>query len=164
MVNNRSKYRKIWKRICKNVHSNYGVAVNSATSALHMACKSLGLSSNDILWTSSNTFLSSANCGLYCGAKIDLVDIDLKTQNISLNELEKKLIIAKKKKLPKILVPVAFAGQTCEMKEIFKLSRKFKFKIVEDASHALGARYLNDPVGNCKYSDITVFSFHPVKK
>ncbi len=155
---------KFEKEICKNVNSNYGVAVNSATSALHIACKSLGLSYNDILWTSSNTFLSSANCGLYCGAKIDLVDIDLKTQNISLIELEKKLIIAKRKKLlPKILIPVAFAGQSCEMKEIFKLSKKFKFKIIEDASHALGARYLNDPVGSCKYSDITVFSFHPVK-
>ena len=155
---------KFEKDICKHVNSRYGVAVNSATSALHIACKSLGLTNNDILWTSSNTFVSSANCGLHCGAKIDLVDIDLKTQNISLIELEKKLVRAKKKnRLPKILVPVAFAGQSCEMKEIFKLSRKFKFKIVEDASHALGARYLNDPVGNCKYSDITVFSFHPVK-
>ena len=127
---------KFEKDICKHVNSRYGVAVNSATSALHIACKSLGLTNNDILWTSSNTFVSSANCGLSCGAKIDLVDIDLKTQNISLIELEKKLVRAKKKKqLPKILVPVAFAGQSCEMKEIFKLSRKFKFKIVEDASH-----------------------------
>tara|TARA_A100001011_G_scaffold390115_1_gene472891 strand:+ start:27 stop:1187 length:1161 start_codon:yes stop_codon:yes gene_type:complete len=155
---------KFEKEICKKVNSNYGVAVNSATSALHIACKSLGLTNKDILWTSSNTFLSSANCGLYCGAKIDLVDIDLSTQNISLIELEKKLLLAKRKKqLPKILVPVAFAGQSCEMKEIFKLSRKYKFKIVEDASHALGAKYFNDPVGSCKYSDITVFSFHPVK-
>tara|TARA_Y100000590_G_scaffold213372_1_gene241788 strand:- start:53519 stop:54679 length:1161 start_codon:yes stop_codon:yes gene_type:complete len=155
---------KFEKEICKKVNSNYGVAVNSATSALHIACKAVGLMNKDILWTSSNTFISSANCGLYCGAIVDLVDIDLKTQNISLVKLEEKLILAKKKNnLPKILIPVAFAGQSCDMKEIYKLSKKFNFKIIEDASHALGASYFKDPVGCCKYSDITVFSFHPVK-
>ena len=155
---------KFEKNICKQVSVNYGVAVNSATSALHLACKALGLGNKDILWTSSNSFVASANCGIYCGASIDLVDINLKTQNISLKKLEEKLIKAKNKNiLPKILIPVAFAGQSCEMKEIYKLSKSFNFKIIEDASHALGAKYLNEPVGCCRYSDITVFSFHPVK-
>jgi UDP-4-amino-4,6-dideoxy-N-acetyl-beta-L-altrosamine transaminase len=149
--------------ICKKVSVKYGVAVNSATSALHIACKALGLSSGDNLWTSSNSFIASANCGLYCGAKVDLVDIDLDTQNISITKLKEKLINSKKKDLPKILIPVAFAGQSCEMKKIYELSKKFNFKIIEDASHALGAKYFNHSVGSCKYSDITVFSFHPVK-
>ena len=111
----------------------------------------------------SNSFIASANCGLYCGAKVDLVDIDLDTQNISITKLKEKLINSKKKDLPKILIPVAFAGQSCEMKKIYELSKKFNFKIIEDASHALGAKYFNHSVGSCKYSDITVFSFHPVK-
>lgn len=154
---------KFEKKICEITKSKFGVSVNSATSALHIACLSLGLKKNDIVWTSPNSFVASANCALYCDAKIDFVDIgdDL---NIDIKLLEKKLIIAKKKnKLPKILIPVHFSGQSCKMKIIKKLSSKYNFKIIEDASHALGAKYFNKPVGNCKYSDITVFSFHPVK-
>ena len=150
--------------ICKKVSARYGIAVNSATSALHLSCLALGLGHKDILWTSSNTFVASANCALHCGATVDLIDIDLKTHNICIKKLEEKLIIAKKKKiLPKIIIPVCFAGQSCEMREIKKLSIKYNFKIIEDASHALGAKYFNESVGNCKYSNITIFSFHPVK-
>lgn len=155
---------KFEKLIGKKVGVKYVSAVNSATSALHISCLALGLSKNDILWTSSNTFVSSANCGLYCGAKIDLVDINKETYNINVESLIKKLIIAKNKnKLPKILIVVHFAGQPCEMNEIFKLSKKYNFKIIEDASHALGSRYQGTNIGDCKFSDITVFSFHPVK-
>jgi UDP-4-amino-4,6-dideoxy-N-acetyl-beta-L-altrosamine transaminase len=144
--------------------AEYGVAVNSATSALHIACLSLGLGKGDWLWTSPNSFVASANCGLYCCAKVDFVDIDEKTYNISVVELEKKLIQAKKdNKLPKIVIPVHFAGQSCDMKKIRSLSKKFGFSIIEDASHAIGGKYLNKPIGSCQYSDITVFSFHPVK-
>jgi UDP-4-amino-4,6-dideoxy-N-acetyl-beta-L-altrosamine transaminase len=142
----------------------YGVAVNSATSALHIACMALGLGRGDYLWTSPNTFVASANCGLYCGAKVDFVDIDLKTYNLSVEELEKKLIQAKQEgKLPKIVVPVHFAGQSCDMRGIHSLSQDYGFKIIEDASHAIGGRYLDQSIGCCQYSDITVFSFHPVK-
>ena len=148
----------------KKTNSKFAVVVNSATSALHISCLALGLKKGDYLWTSSNSFVASANCGLYCGAKIDLIDIDLQTYNIDIQKLEKKLILAKKKNiLPKILIPVAFAGQSSDMVKIKKLSKKFKFKIVEDASHALGAKYKNTLVGSCKYSDMAVFSFHPVK-
>lgn len=144
--------------------SRYGVAVNSATSALHIACLALGLEKGDYLWTSPNTFVASANCGLYCGAQIDFVDIDLKTYNISIEELEKKLIQAKKvNKLPKIIIPVHFSGQSCDMRKIHLLSQKYGFNIIEDASHAIGGKYLDKPIGGCQYSDITVFSFHPVK-
>ena len=125
--------------IKKKVKSNYATVVNSATSALHLSCLALGLEKNDYLWTTSNTFVSSANCALYCGAKVDLIDINLRTYNIDIDKLEKKLInAAKLNKLPKIIIPVAFAGQSSEMKRIFLLSKKFKFKIIEDASHALG--------------------------
>ena len=142
----------------------YGVAVNSATSALHIACLALGLGEGDYLWTSPNTFVASANCGLYCGAKVDFVDIDPKTYNLSTKELEKKLIQAKQdNKLPKIVIPVHFAGQSCDMKKIHSLSQEYGFKIIEDASHAIGGMYLDQPIGGCQYSDITVFSFHPVK-
>jgi UDP-4-amino-4,6-dideoxy-N-acetyl-beta-L-altrosamine transaminase len=144
--------------------SEYAVAVNSATSALHIACLSLGLSEGDILWTSPNSFVASANCGLYCKAQVDFVDIDLKTYNMSALELEKKLIQAKaKNKLPKVVIPVHFAGQSCNMKKIHMLSLEYGFKIIEDASHAIGGSYLDTKVGCCEYSDITVFSFHPVK-
>jgi len=144
--------------------SKFGVAVNSATSALHIACLALGLGENDYLWTTPNTFVASANCGLYCGAKIDFVDIDPLTYNLSSEELEKKLIQARKdNKLPKILIPVHFAGQSCDMKRIHSLSQEYGFKIIEDASHAIGGKYLDLPIGGCQYSDITVFSFHPVK-
>ena len=146
---------------CKSLHA---VAVNSATSALHIACLALGLKKGDWLWTSPNSFVASANCGLYCDASVDFVDIDPLTYNMSVPELEKKLIKAKKKeKLPKIIVPVHFAGQSCDMKEIHKLSKEFGFRVIEDASHAIGGKYMGQPVGNCRYSDITVFSFHPVK-
>jgi UDP-4-amino-4,6-dideoxy-N-acetyl-beta-L-altrosamine transaminase len=143
---------------------NYGVAVNSATSALHIACLALGLGEGDRLWTSPNSFVASANCGLYCDAKIDFVDIDPKTYNLSATELERKLIQAKQEnKLPKVVIPVHFAGQSCNMKKIHFLSQEYGFKIIEDASHAIGGKYLEKPIGGCQYSDITVFSFHPVK-
>jgi len=142
----------------------YGVAVNSATSALHIACLALGLGEGDYFWTSPNTFVASANCGLYCGAKVDFVDIDPRTYNLSTEELEKKLIQARQdNKLPKIVIPVHFAGQSCDMKKIHSLSQEYGFKIIEDASHAIGGKYLDKPIGGCQYSDITVFSFHPVK-
>jgi UDP-4-amino-4,6-dideoxy-N-acetyl-beta-L-altrosamine transaminase len=142
----------------------YGVAVNSATSALHIACLALDLGKNDWLWTSPNSFVASANCGLYCGAKVDFVDIDLQTYNLSIEELEKKLIKAKQEnRLPKILIPVHFAGQSCDMKRIHSLSKEYGFSVIEDASHAIGGKYLDNPIGGCQYSDITVFSFHPVK-
>ena len=144
--------------------AEYGVAVNSATSALHIACLSLGLRRGDWLWTSPNSFVASANCGLYCGAKVDFIDIDLQTYNLSVIELEKKLIQAKQdNKLPKIVIPVHFAGQPCNMKKIHALGEEYGFKIIEDASHAIGGKYLDKPIGDCQYSDITVFSFHPVK-
>ena len=142
----------------------FGVAVNSATSALHIACLALGLGKGDWLWTSPNSFVASANCGLYCGAKIDFVDIDPQTYNLSAEELEKKLIQAKQDdNLPKIVIPVHFSGQSCDMKKIHSLSQEYGFKIIEDASHAIGGKYLDQPIGGCQYSDITVFSFHPVK-
>jgi UDP-4-amino-4,6-dideoxy-N-acetyl-beta-L-altrosamine transaminase len=144
--------------------AKYGVAVNSATSALHIACQALGLGKNDWLWTSSNSFVASANCALYCGAKVDFVDINAQTYNMSITELEKKLILAKKKnKIPKIVIPIHFAGQSCKMKKIYSLSQEYGFHIIEDASHAIGSKYLDKQVGCCQYSDITVFSFHPVK-
>jgi UDP-4-amino-4,6-dideoxy-N-acetyl-beta-L-altrosamine transaminase len=140
------------------------VATNSATSALHIACLSLELKKNDFFWTVPNSFVASANCGLYCGAKVDFVDIDKKTYNISLKKLEEKLKIAKKKnKLPKILISVHFGGQSTDQHEIWKLSKKYNFSIIEDASHSLGAKHRGRKVGNCRWSDITVFSFHPVK-
>ena len=144
--------------------AKHALAVNSATSALHIACLSLGLKKGDFLWTSPITFLASANCGLYCGAKVDFVDIDSKTYNLCPVKLEEKLISAKKEnKLPKIIVAVHLCGQSCDMKSISRLAKKYNFKIIEDASHAIGGKYLNKPIGNGEFSDITVFSFHPVK-
>ena len=144
--------------------SQYAVAVNSATSALHIACIALGLTKGDWLWTTPNTFVASANCGLYCDAQVDFVDIDPQTYNMCAKELEEKLIRAEKSdKLPKIVVPVHFSGQPCDMEAIYKLSKEYGFKIIEDASHAIGGKYKSKPIGNCQYSDITVFSFHPVK-
>ena len=140
------------------------VAVNSATSALHIACLALGLGQGDWLWTSPNTFVASANCGLYCGANVDFVDIDSKTYNLCAEELEKKLIQARKdNNLPKIVIPVHFAGQSCNMEKISSLSKEYGFSVIEDASHAVGGRYQDKSIGSCQYSDITVFSFHPVK-
>lgn len=144
--------------------ARYAVAVNSATSALHIACLALGLKSGDRLWTSPNTFVASANCGLYCGATIDFVDIDPKTYNMSVPALSAKLEQAEKEgTLPKIVVPVHFAGQSCDMRAIKTLADRYGFRIIEDASHAIGGRYEDQAIGNCRYSDITIFSFHPVK-
>ena len=145
-------------------HARHGVAVSNATAALHIACLALGLGPGDWLWTSPITFVASANCGLYCGAKIDFVDIDPRTFNICPIELEKKLELAKTRgKLPKVVVAVHMCGLPCDMASIHSLSLKYDFKIIEDASHAIGAKYRGEPIGNCRYSDITVFSFHPVK-
>jgi len=144
--------------------AEYAVAVNSATSALHIACLALNVKPGDYVWTSPITFVASANCALYCGANIDFVDIDPLSYNMSVTALTKKLEIAKKNNtLPKVIIPVHLAGQSCEMLEISKLSNKYGFKVIEDASHAIGAKYLDKPVGSCLFSDITIFSFHPVK-
>jgi UDP-4-amino-4,6-dideoxy-N-acetyl-beta-L-altrosamine transaminase len=152
------------KKVAKYCGSKYATAVNSATSALHIACLALDLKKGDWLWTSPNSFVASANCGLYCGANVDFIDIDEDTFNISISELSEKLVRAKKdNKLPKIIVAVHFAGQSCNMKKIHSLSKEYGFRIIEDASHAIGGKYLNLPIGGCQYSDITVFSFHPVK-
>jgi UDP-4-amino-4,6-dideoxy-N-acetyl-beta-L-altrosamine transaminase len=140
------------------------VALNSATSALHVACRALGLQSGDWLWTVPNTFVASANCALYCGAQVDFVDIDPDTWNLSLPALREKLIVAKRNgRLPKVLVPVLFAGLPTEQDEIWELAQEFGFKVLEDASHAIGASRHNEPVGSCRWSHVTVFSFHPVK-
>lgn len=150
--------------LIKQTGARHALAVNSATSALHIACLALGLGEGDWLWTSPITFVASANCGLYCGAKVDFVDIDPSTYNMSPQCLEEKLIQAKKEgKLPKVVVPVHLCGQPCDMHRISLLAREYGFKIIEDASHAIGGRYYGQPIGNCQYSDITVFSFHPVK-
>lgn len=146
------------------VGAEFGVAVNNATSALIIAYAALGFGAGDVLWTSPNTFVSTANAAIACGGKVDFVDIDPDSYNLSVEKLSEKLEIADLEgKLPKIVVPVHFAGQSCEMLKIFELSKKYGFHIVEDASHALGATYLGKSVGNCRYSDICVFSFHPVK-
>ncbi len=143
---------------------DYAVAVNSATSALHIACLALDVGPGDVVWTSPITFVASANCALYCGADIDFVDIDPNTYNMSVERLSEKLQQAEKLgKLPKVLIPVHLCGQPCDMEKIHALSLKYGFKIIEDASHAIGAKYKNRSVGNCEFSDITVFSFHPVK-
>lgn len=142
----------------------YAVAVTNATSALHIACLAADLGPGDILWTSPITFVASANCGRYCGATVDFVDIDAKTYNMSVNALEDKLRQAKKEnQLPKIVVPVHLAGQSCDMKRIRELSAEYGFTVLEDASHGVGADYLKTKVGSCAFSDMTVFSFHPVK-
>ena len=144
--------------------AGHGVAVNSATSALHVACLALGLGRGERLWTSPVTFVASANCGLYCGASVDFVDIDPRTYNLCADSLAQKLEIADGEgRLPKIVVPVHLAGQPCDMREIYQLSQRYGFRILEDASHAIGGRYLDETIGNGRYSDITVFSFHPVK-
>ena len=152
------------KSVANYCAASHAIAVNSATSALHIACLALNLAPGDLLWTSPNTFVASANCGRYCGADIDFVDIDPKTYNMSADALAEKLIHAEKSgKLPKIVVPVHFAGQPCDMLKIHELSKRYSFKIIEDASHAIGASFNEIKVGSCAHSDITVFSFHPVK-
>lgn len=150
--------------MAKNCHSSYAVAVSNATAALHISCLALDVKAGDIIWTSPNTFVASANCARYCGADVDFVDIDANTLNMSVDALKLKLECAEKiGKLPKVLIPVHFSGLPCDMKAIHSLSQKYGFRIIEDASHAVGAEYDGSPVGACKYSDITVFSFHPVK-
>lgn len=142
----------------------HAVAMNSATSALHIACLALSVGPGDIVWTSPITFVASANCALYCGAQIDFIDIDPVNNNISVSCLSEKLEQAKKLgKLPKVVIPVHLSGQPCDMAGIYALAQRYGFKIIEDASHAIGGRYQGKPIGNCQYSDISVFSFHPVK-
>ncbi|MDA9936217.1 UDP-4-amino-4,6-dideoxy-N-acetyl-beta-L-altrosamine transaminase [Gammaproteobacteria bacterium] len=146
------------------VGSRFAIAANSATSALHLACLALGVAKGDIVWTSAITFVASANCAIYCGASVDFIDIDAQSYNMSVSDLEQKLILAKKSgKLPKVLIPVHLCGQSCDMQNIFELSKKYGFKIIEDASHSIGGKHHDSFIGSCRFSDITVFSFHPVK-
>lgn len=152
------------KAVAQKVKVKHAVAVNSATSALHIACMAFDLGKGDILWTVPNTFVASANCARYCGADVDFVDIDPDTWNISIEKLKEKLCQAKQQnRLPKVLVPVHFAGQPTDEETIWELSKEYGFKVLEDASHAIGASHNDEPVGSCKWSHITVFSFHPVK-
>lgn len=152
------------KSVADYCGAKHALAVNSATSALHMACLALGVGSGDVVWTTPITFVASANCALYCGATVDFVDIDPRTYNLCPIALEQKLIQANTTgKLPKAVVVVHLCGQPCDMAAIHKLSLTYGFKIIEDASHAIGGKYKGEPIGNCRYSDITVFSFHPVK-
>ncbi|TWX54036.1 UDP-4-amino-4,6-dideoxy-N-acetyl-beta-L-altrosamine transaminase [Colwellia hornerae] len=147
------------------VNAEYVLAVNSATSALHIACLALGVGKGDVVWTTPITFVASANCALYCGADVDFVDIDPETYNLSPRLLEQKLQHAQQNNLslPKVVIPVHLCGQPCEMDKIHALSLEYGFAIIEDASHAIGGKYKHNPIGSCEYSDITVFSFHPVK-
>lgn len=150
--------------IAKSCAVEFAVAANSGTSALHLSCLALGVGRGDVVWTSAITFVASANCAAYCGAELDFVDIDPDNYNLCTVALEEKLIQAKKDgRLPKVVIPVHMAGQSCDMRRIFELSKEFGFSIIEDASHALGATYGEHKVGSCKYSDVTTFSFHPVK-
>lgn len=152
------------KKISKFCGSKFSICVSNASAGLHLACLALGLTKKDIVWTSGITFVSSINSALHCNSKIDLVDIDKDDFNISIKNLKEKLKIAKSlKKLPKVLIVVHLGGVSCKMKEIYKLSKQYKFKIVEDASHAFGSKYDGKHVGNCKYSEMAIFSFHPVK-
>jgi UDP-4-amino-4,6-dideoxy-N-acetyl-beta-L-altrosamine transaminase len=142
----------------------HAVSVNSATSALHIACLAVGVGNGDLVWTSPVSFVASANCALYCGADIDFVDIDPMTYNLSTEALAEKLALAERNgRLPKVLIPVHLAGQPCDMEGINALRKRYGFKVIEDASHAVGGKYLGEYIGNCSYSDITIFSFHPVK-
>ncbi len=150
--------------ISKYCGVKHAIAVCNATAALHLCCLALDVGEGDLVWTSPITFVSSAYCAICCGAKVDFVDIDSKTYNMSVEALEDKLIQARKQnKLPKVVIPVHFAGQSCDMKKIKELSIEYGFKIIEDASHAIGGEYLNNKIGSCQYSDLSVFSFHPVK-
>lgn len=152
------------KTVAEHVGARHALAVNSATSALHIACLALGLGPGDWLWTSPVTFVASANCGLYCGAQVDFVDIDPRTYNLCPQALERKLIAAQAAgRVPKVVVAVHLCGQPCDMAAIHALGQIYGFKIIEDASHAIGGKYKGEFIGNSRYSDITVFSFHPVK-
>lgn len=154
-------FEKTVSEFCGVAHS---VAVNSATSALHVALLALSVGAGDTVWTSPNTFVASSNAALYCGADVDFVDIDLATYNMSITALREKLEQSSVSGvLPKVVIPVHLTGQPCDMHAIYELSQQYGFKVVEDASHAIGGRYLGKFIGNCDYSDITVFSFHPVK-
>lgn len=152
-------------KVAEYCGAKYAVAVTNATSALHIACMAAGLGKGDVLWTSPITFVASANCGKYCGADVDFVDINEQTYNMDVEQLESKLAHCKNNGgiLPKVVIPVHLAGQSCNMKKIFELSREYGFSVIEDASHAIGGEYLDDKVGSCRFSDMTVFSFHPVK-
>lgn len=144
--------------------AKYAVAVSNGTAALHLICLALGIRTGDLVWTTPNTFVASANCARFCGADVDFVDIDPQTYNLCVDALERKLkSAAENGKLPKLVIPVHFAGQSCDMEAIYSLSRKYNFHIVEDACHAIGGSYKNYKIGNCQFSDATVFSFHPVK-
>ena len=152
------------KSVAEYCNANHSVATNNATSALHIACLALGLKEGGLVWTTPITFVASANCARYCGANVDFVDIDLRTYNMSIYSLRKKLVQARKDgALPDIVIPVHLAGSACDMKSISLLAKEFNFKVLEDASHAVGGSYGSEPIGSCAYSDITVFSFHPVK-
>ena len=152
------------KEISNYTNADFTVAVINATAALHVACLALGVSKGDVVWTSPISFVASANCAKYCGAEVDFVDINPLTYNMSIEALQDKLDIAQKNgSLPKVVIPVHLSGQSCDMKSIYKLSKKYGFKIIEDASHAVGGAYMTGKIGSCEYSDICVFSFHPVK-
>ena len=155
--------QKFERSISNYVKSKYAVGVNSATSGLHLACASLGIKKGDIVWVAANSFVASANAAIYMGAKVEFIDINLETFNIDIDFLKKKILKTPKKNLPKALIVVHFAGYPCDLKEIKGISDKYRIKVIEDASHALGAKYMNRYIGDCKFSDITVFSFHPVK-
>ena len=150
--------------IAKYCHVRHVFAVNSATSALHIACLALGVGPGDCVWTTPITFVASANCALYCGATVDFVDIDPQSYNMSVEKLREKLVFSRANgSLPKVVIPVHLSGNPCDMASIHELAKEFEFKVIEDASHAIGGKYQNEPIGNCRFSDITVFSFHPVK-
>lgn len=150
--------------LSKRCGANYAVAMNSATSALHVACMALGVQPGDKVWTSPISFVASANCARYCGADVEFVDIDPRTYNMCPSRLEAKLVAAQQTgTLPKVVIPVHLSGQSCDMEAIHELAEKYSFSIIEDASHSVGGNYKDEPVGNCRFSDITVFSFHPVK-
>ena len=153
------------KAVAYRCKAQSAVAVNSATSSLHIACLALGVGAGDTVWTTPNTFVATANCARYCGASVDFVDIDPDTWCLSVEKLQQKLEEHKASgcSIPKVVIPVHLSGQSCDMQSIYALGQQYGFKIIEDASHAIGGTYQNEPVGNCKYSDITVFSFHPVK-
>jgi len=150
--------------VARHCGAQHAVAVNSATSALHIACLAAGLGPGDILWTSPNTFVASANCGVYCGADVDFVDIDPRTYNMSVERLQEKLSRAEPEgKLPKVVIPVHFAGQSCDMEGIARLAARYGFTVIEDASHGIGGRFQGHAIGGCRHCAMTVFSFHPVK-
>ncbi len=152
------------RQLARYAGAQHGVAVNSATSALHLACLALGVGQGDVVWTTPITFVASANCALYCGAQVDFVDVDLHTGNMSAQALELKLAASKKSGgLPRVVIPVHLCGNPCDMEKIHALALQYGFRVIEDASHAIGGNYRGQKIGNCRFSDITVFSFHPVK-